>query len=85
MPNTLSDCLHELDYWNQLYLLRNAIDRDASDGPREASARDWFVFGLLAEIRPRDKQEALPVFRYMVTSERDDMAESEAILCNLIG
>lgn len=85
MPNTLYDCLHELAYWNQLYLLRNAIDRDASDGPREASARDWFVFGLLAEIRPRDKQEALAVFRYMVDSDRDKMTESEAILCNLIG
>lgn len=85
MPNTLADCLHELEYWNQLYLLRNATDRDSSEGPREASARDWFVFGQLAEIRPRDKQEALAVFRYMVTSERDDTAESEAILLNLIG
>ncbi|MGH8419962.1 MAG: hypothetical protein ACRER8_22215 [Pseudomonas sp.] len=84
MPNTLPDCLRELEYWNQLYLLRNAVDRDASDGPEEASARDWFVFGLLADIRPRDKQEALAVFRYLMASERDDMAESEAILCNLI-
>jgi hypothetical protein len=85
MPNTLSDCLYELDYWNRLYRLRHAVDSDSSDGPQEASARDWFVFGLLAEIRPRDKQEALAVFRYMMASERDDMAESEAILCNLIG
>lgn len=85
MPNTLSDCLRELEYWNQLYLLRNAVDRDASDGPEEASARDWFVFGLLAKIRPRDKQEAMAVFRYLMASERDDTPESEAILCNLIG
>ncbi|QVE19580.1 hypothetical protein KGD89_04230 [Pseudomonas cichorii] len=85
MPNTLADCLHELGYWNQLYLLRNAVDRDASDGWAESTARDWFVFGLLAEIRPRNKTEALAVFRYLVSSERDDMAESEAILCNLIG
>lgn len=85
MPNTLSDCLLELDYWNELYRLRNVIDRDASDGPAEASARDWFVFGLLAEIRPRSKEEALAVFRYMTHSGRDDMTESEAILLNLIG
>ena len=43
------------------------------------------MFGLLAEIRPRDKAEALTVFRYLVASERDNMPEAEAILCNLIG
>ncbi|MGH8346424.1 MAG: hypothetical protein ACRES5_07635 [Pseudomonas sp.] len=85
MPQTLTDCLHELDYWNQLYWLRNVVDLYASDGPAEASARDWFVFGLLAEIRPRDKAEALATFRYLMTSDRQDMTESEAILCNLIG
>lgn len=85
LPHTLADCLYELGYWDHLYRLRNAVDRDASDGPPEATARDWFVFGLLAQIRPRDKTEALAVFRYLVASQRDDMAESEAILCNLIG
>ncbi|MCS3471239.1 hypothetical protein M2401_005001 [Pseudomonas sp. JUb42] len=85
MPNTLPDCLREIDYWNELYRLRNAVDRDASDGPAEASARDWFVFGLLAEIRPRSKEEALAVFRYMLASQRDDMTESEAIMLNIIG
>lgn len=85
LPHTLADCLYELSYWDQLYRLRNAVDRDASDGPPDATARDWFVFGLLAQIRPRDKAEALAVFRYLIASQRDDMAESEAILCNLIG
>ena len=85
LPHTLADCLYELGYWDHLYRLRNAVDRDASDGPPEATARDWFVFGLLAQIRPRKKTEALAVFRYLVASQRDDMPESEAILCNLIG
>ncbi|MBH3409860.1 hypothetical protein I5P85_03420 [Pseudomonas putida] len=85
LPHTLADCLFELSYWDQLYRLRNAVDRDASDGPPDATAREWFVFGLLAQIRPRDKTEALAVFRYLVASQRDDMPESEAILCNLIG
>lgn len=85
LPHTLADCLYELDYWHQLYRLRNAVDIYASDGPPEATARDWFVFGLLAQIRPRNKAEALAVFRYLVASQRDDMRESEAILCNLIG
>ncbi|MDD2028772.1 MULTISPECIES: hypothetical protein [Pseudomonas] len=85
LPHTLADCLYELDYWDHLYRLRHAVDRDTSDGPPDATARDWFVFGLLAQIRPRDKAEALAVFRYLIASQRDDMAESEAILCNLIG
>jgi len=85
LPHTLTDCLYELGYWDQLYRLRHAVDRDASDGPPEATARDWFVFGLLAQIRPRDKTEALAVFRYLVASQRNDMAESKAILGNLIG
>ena len=85
MPHTLADCLYELDYWHQLYWLRDAADHYASDGPAESTAREWFVFGLLAEIRPRDKAEALAVFRYLVASDRDDMPEAEAILCNLIG
>ncbi|WP_459206716.1 hypothetical protein ACSMEV_20310 [Pseudomonas sp. MLB6B] len=85
LPHTLADCLYELDYWDHLYRLRNAVDRDASDGPPDATARDWFVFGLLTQIRPRDKSEALAVFRYLIASQRDDMAESEAIVCNLIG
>lgn len=85
LPHTLADCLYELGYWDHLYRLRNAVDRDAIDGPPEATARDWFVFDLLAQIRPRDKAEALAVFRYLIASQRDDMAESEAILCNLIG
>jgi len=85
LPHTLADCLYELSYWDQLYRLRNAVDRDASDGPPDATARDWFVFGLLAQIRPRDKSEGLAVFRYLIASQREDMAESEAILMNLIG
>jgi len=85
LPHTLADCLYELDYWDQLYRLRNAVDIYASDGPAEATAREWFVFGLLAQIRPRDKAEALTVFRYLIASDRDDMAESEAIMLNLIG
>ncbi|WPE25051.1 hypothetical protein PshuTeo1_07460 [Pseudomonas hunanensis] len=85
LPHTLADCLYELGYWDQLYRLRNAVDRDSSDGPPDATARDWFVFGLLAQIRPRGKSEGLAVFRYLVASQRDDMPESEAILVNLIG
>ena len=84
MPQTLSDCLHELEYWSSLYRLRNAVDRDAAEPVPEATARDWFVFGLLAEIRPRGKDEAMAVFRYLIDDNRMGMTETESILANLI-
>lgn len=85
MPQTLSDCLHELEYWSSLYRLRNAVDRDAAEPVPEVSARDWFVFGQLAEIRPRGKDEAMSVFRYLIDDNRMGMTETESILANLIG
>ena len=85
MPQTLSDCLHELAYWKSLYSLRNSVNRDCADPAPEASARDWFVFGLLAEIRPRGKDEAMAVLRYLIDDNRMDMSETESILTNLIG
>ncbi|NWD66397.1 hypothetical protein HX870_02010 [Pseudomonas gingeri] len=85
MPNTLSDCLLELDYWRQLYWLRHAVDRDGGDSVHEASARDWFVFDLLAEIRPRNRDEAKAVLRYLVNGDRGDMKAADRIMENLIG
>ncbi len=73
MPHTLSDCLHELAYWNELYRLRNACDTQGYyENSIEAHARDWFVFGLLAELRPRNREEARATLRYLMGSERDD-------------
>ena len=84
LPYTLADCLHELDYWSQLYRLRNALDSNYDDSGSESCARDWFVFGLLAEIRPRNRDEAKAVLKYMRDSDRTDMEESDAILDNLL-
>lgn len=84
MPNTLTDCLHEIGYWDQLSWLRHAVS-GSGDGPPEASARDWFVFGLLAEIRPRSSDESKAVLRYLIGSNRRNMEEADDILGNLIG
>lgn len=85
MPNTLSDCLYELDYWRQLYWLRHSVDHDSSDAAPEASARDWFVFEMLAEIRPRSKEEAKAVLRYLINSNRSDSCKDmERVMENLI-
>jgi hypothetical protein len=83
MPNTLSDCLHELAYWHDLYKLRNA--HDCGDPGHEAYARERFSFRCLARIKPKTKPEAISVFRYLADSERMDDTETEAILLNLIG
>ena len=64
--------------------LRNAVNRDASEPVPEASARDSFVFGLLAEIRPRGRDEAMAIFHYMSDGNRMSMTETESILANLI-
>jgi len=83
MPNTLSDCLYELGYWRQLYLLRRA--HDGGDQLPEAYAREQFVFRSLEHIRPKTKPEAIAVLRYLADSERMDDTETESILLNLIG
>lgn len=86
LPNTLTDCLHELAYWDNLCSLRTAVEGvGAGDLPAEASARDYFVFRRLARIRARTKDEAIAVFHYLAKSDRQDEDEANDILLNLIG
>ena len=85
MPHTLSDCLHELAYWSELYWLRSASVQHAGDHWPECQARDDFVFRSLARIRAKSKAEAIAVFRYLADGERMDNDETESILLNLIG
>lgn len=85
LPQTLTDCLHELAFWSDLYRLRAAVHFDCADPAPEGCARDWFVFGMLAEIRPRAKEEAVAVLRYMSEEDRMGMRETDAILMNLVG
>lgn len=84
MPQTLSDCLHELEYWNQLYWLRNAV-AECGDPVMEGTRREWFVSSLMAEIRPRSRGEAKAVLRHLVEHQCLDSKDGDAILDNLIG
>lgn len=68
MPHTLDDCLHELAYWQQLYGLRSAVG-DHGDGQHESIIREWFVEGLLAEIKPRSRDEAIRALDYASYAE----------------
>ncbi len=50
----------------------------------ESSARDWFIFGQLAELRPRTRDEAKDTLRYLMVSDRQGMPEADQILENLV-
>ncbi|KES25019.1 hypothetical protein FG99_02650 [Pseudomonas sp. AAC] len=84
IPQTLADCLHELKYWEHLHGLRSASCKEYCQPLEEASSREWFVFGLLAEIRPRDREEAKAVFRYLIECGRRDVIGADSILENII-
>lgn len=85
MPNTLADVVHELGFWRDLDLLRAADLGHGADSVDEAYAREKFVFGLLAEIRPRSRDEAKSALRCVVESGRMDDSKADAILNNIIG
>lgn len=85
LPQTLADCLHELLFWSGLWRLRAAVHFDCADPAPEGSARDWFVFGMLAEIRPRSKEEAAAVLRFLCEEGRMGARGTDAILMNLVG
>lgn len=87
LPHTLTDCLRELAYWAELSSLRYAVDSHA-DGPPEASARRDFTFRMLGRIRPRSKDDAMDVLRWLLDTKQeqaDQNADTDAILLNLIG
>lgn len=84
MPQTLADCLYELDYWERLHSLRAAADQDFYDDLPEVVARSTFVFALMAEIRPRDRGEAKAALNYVLEDDRRSWKNADAILENLI-
>ncbi len=84
-PATLADCIYELTYWDELYWLRNAVDRNGGDDGMQVAARIDYVFRCLARIRPRNSEEAAVVLRHVFNHDRLTDKEIEAILFNLIG
>ena len=42
-PHTLADCLHELEFWDALYHLRNGIRRDFPLPDTALQCQDWRV------------------------------------------
>ena len=83
-PHTLSDCLHELEYWDRLYKMRAAVD-GVGDPAAESTERERFTFRRLAHTRAKTKDEAIAVFRYLSDSDHMDDTETNDIFFNLIG
>ncbi|EIK94047.1 hypothetical protein PMM47T1_24174 [Pseudomonas sp. M47T1] len=83
MPHTLSDCLAEIDYWDRLYRLREAVG-ERGDGMHEAIARERFTQDQLAVIKPNSRDEAIQVLDYVAQAEGIDHDGMVAIFLNLL-
>jgi len=83
LPHTLDDCLWELRYWSSLYWLRCAFE-GSGDDLDEVNARRAFLFSELATIRPRSRNEAVAVLRYLAEEDAMDRFGVDDILHNLI-
>lgn len=84
VPSTISDCLHALDYEEQLYRLRAASVEMCGDHWHEFQEHVDYCFSMLAEIKPRTRAEAMAVFEYLETTDSMDREEGSAIVCNLV-
>ncbi|NVZ08831.1 hypothetical protein HW932_06110 [Allochromatium humboldtianum] len=66
-PATLSECLAELHYWQWLSNIRWRMSQTEhpgefqGDDDERISARRWFVEGLLTELAPVDRAEAIHI------------------------
>lgn len=84
-PHTLADCLYEMAFWNALYRLRHGWDNAGDDLPEVSARRQYIDAHCLATIRPKTRDEAKAVLRYMAENEMFDRTETDAVLENLIG
>ena len=85
VPHTLADCLYELEFWDALYRLRNGWDNAGDDLPEVNARRRYIDSHCLATIRPKTRDEAKAVLRYMAANEMFDRTETDAVLENLVG
>lgn len=83
-PATLTDCLHELEYWDQMYYLREAVQPESGEGSMAAQARKDYAFRCLGRIPPRTTTEAHAVLRYLQGRECMGWPETQDILMNLM-
>lgn len=84
-PGTLIDCVLELNFWNELYWLRSAVDSNFTDFSPQVYARQDYVFRMLSRIPRRSAEEAAEVYRHLASHDGMDRVHTGAIILNLIG
>lgn len=83
-PHTLDDCLYELHYWRELDRLRGAWP-NAGDHWPEVQAREDYLRWCMARIKPKTREEAKNVLRYLSETDSLGWKDTDPILENLIG
>ena len=85
VPHTLADCLHELEYWDALYQLRQGWDNAGDELPEVYARRCYLDSHCLSTIRPKSRDEGKAVLRFMAKNEMFNRSETDAVLENLVG
>lgn len=81
-PNTLSDCMYELEYWQKLYRLRSCWE--SYDHLEQVNQREDFLFHCMTFLRPKTREEGVAVFHYLADNDSMNRESTDAILNNLI-
>ena len=85
VPHTLADCVYELDFWDALRCLRTGWDNTGDELPEVYARRCYIDSHCLSTIRPKSRDEAKTVLRYMAEHEMFNRSETDAVLENLVG
>lgn len=82
-PHTLSDCIRELQYWDDLYGCRSAWENSGDHWP-EVQAREDYLRWCMCRLRPVDKVEAVAVLDWAIERDALGWSEGPALLRNLV-
>ena len=90
---TLSDVVREIEYWREIYWLRNCAAKELGDkygdGERyHVNDREEYLETKLAKIKPISRDEAIEVCKWLL-QKNDNLMDrgelTEAIFLNLVG
>lgn len=92
-PNTLSDVVRELVYWDWLYRERDCAARELgheygySEHHNSVYDREKYLEELLSSIKPVTRAEAVEVCRWFLESGKGEYMENDgaAVILNLVG
>lgn len=92
-PNTLSDVVRELVYWEWLYKMRHTAGSELGheygylEHHKSVYDREHYLERLLTTIKPVTRTEALEVCRWFLDSEKSEHMDNNgaAVILNLVG